>query len=288
MSATAPELPRALAAPRPRRRRPGVLTTVCAAFLGAVALLAITGAALSPHAPNAQDLTAVLQGPSASHWLGTDQLGRDVLARVMAGARDAVIGPLAIALASMALGGALGLLAGYRGGWVDAVVMRWVDVMLAVPALLVAIVVIGVVGGGYWIAVVVLAVLTAPFAARLIRGVTLEQRPQPYVEAAEGLMLSRRRILFGHILPNVLPIAVANTLITVAISLVTLSSLSFLGLGSAPGTPDWGRMLAENIAVVARAPAASLAPAVMIVLTAVAINLLGDSAEERMSQRGRS
>jgi peptide/nickel transport system permease protein len=271
---------------RTRRRIP-ILMAVCGAVFLLVVLCAAVGKQIAPHDPNAQDLLTGIVGPRSSHLLGTDTLGRDVLSRVIVGARTAIIGPALIVLGSLLLGGTLGLLAGFKGGRTDWIIMRWVDVMYALPALLVAIVVIGVLGGGYFLAVGVLALLSAPYDTRVIRAATLEQRPLPYVEAARTLGLSNRAIMFRHIGPNVAPIIVANSCLNFAFALVSLAALSFLGLGVGPATPDWGRMLYDNRDLITENAAAVLAPAIILVATAACLNLLGDQIYERLSDRGR-
>src|SRR5207247_8153966 len=152
---------------------------------------------------------------------------------------------------------------------------------------LVAIVVVGVLGGGYFRAVALLVILYAPFDTRIVRGATLEQRSRPYVEAARTLGLPRRRIMFGHIWPNVLPVAVANATLAFAFSLVSLASLSFLGIGVGPGTADWGRMLADSRTLLFQNPATALAPGIALVITAASVNIIGDWLFERLSDRGR-
>jgi peptide/nickel transport system permease protein len=164
--------------------------------------------------------------------------------------------------------------------------MRWVDLIWAVPALLVVIVVAGALGGGYWLAVALLVVLMAPLDTRMVRAATLEQAVRPYVEAAKTLGVSERRIMLLHIWPNVSSVVVANVMLQFATALVVLSGLSFLGLGSPPGTPDWGLMLAEGRSLIFESPVLTLAPAVMIVLTAAAMNVLGDWSYERIASRG--
>jgi peptide/nickel transport system permease protein len=277
-----------LPADRARRRRFPLLIGLAFAFVAFVAILAAFGPLIAPKDPNAQNLLVGLSGPSQSYWLGTDGLGRDVLSRVIEGARTAVVGPLLIALGAMLIGNTLGLLAGYRGGWAEALIMRLVDLMYALPGLLVAIVVVGVLGGGYFLAVALLVVLYSPYDTRLIRGGTLEQRPLPYVEAARTLGISGRRIMVRHIWPNLLPLVVANTFLTFAFALVSLSALSFLGLGVGPATPDWGRMLADSRTLLFNNPAAALAPGAMLVLTAASMNLIGDWFYEWLSDRGRA
>jgi peptide/nickel transport system permease protein len=258
----------------------------CFVVVAAVAVMAVFGALIAPQNAYAQNLSAVLAGPSGAHWLGTDALGRDVFSRLIVGARTAMLGPLVIAGGSMVVGNLLGLWAGYRGGWVDSVVMRWVDLMWSVPGLLVIIVVAGATGGGYWLSVVLLLVLTIPFDTRVVRAATLEQVPRPYVEAARALGVRDWRIMVFHIWPNVSPVAVANAFLNFAGSVGFIAALSFLGLGVAPGTPDWGLMLAEGESDLFANPVAILAPAALIVITAAAVNLIGDWLHERLASRG--
>jgi peptide/nickel transport system permease protein len=269
---------------RIRMRSPVIV--LCWCFVGLVVLLAVTGALLAPQNPATQNLAAITALPSKAHWFGTDSLGRDVVSRVVAGARTAFVGPLVISVGSFLIGNVLGLLAGYRGGWVDSVIMRWVDVMWSIPSLLLLIVLAGAIGASYWPAVGILVILTAPFDARVVRGATLEQVPRPYVEAAKTLGVPDRRIMLSHIWPNVSAVAVANAFLVFASSLVVLSGLSFLGLGVPPGTPDWGLMLSQNEDLIFVNPVATLAPGVMIVLTATSMNLIGDWLYERLSSRG--
>ena len=211
-----------------------------------------------------------------------------MFSRVIAGARSAFFGPLVIAAASFVLGNLLGLFAGYQGGLADALIMRWVDFMWSLPSLVILVVVAGAVGSSYWLAVLVLIILTVPFDTRVIRGAALEQRPRPYVEAAQTLGVPRWKIMAFHIWPNVSPVAVANTCLVFAGSLVTLAGLEFLGLGLPPGTPDWGLMLSQNEALLFTNPLATIAPGVMIVLTAISMNLIGDWLYEHLASQGGS
>jgi peptide/nickel transport system permease protein len=269
-----------------RRRRPSWVIGICILIVLAVVVMVVFGSVIAPLNPNTQNPLNALAQPSGAHWLGTDSLGRDVFSRLIAGARTAFIGPLIIAASSMVLGNLLGLWAGYRGGRVDAVIMRWVDLMWSVPGLLVIIVVAGTLGGGYWLAVGLLVVLTVPFDTRVVRGATLEQTPRPYVEAARTLGVKDWRIMVWHIWPNVSPVAVANAFLNFAGSVGFLAALSFLGLGVPPGTPDWGLMLSEGLQDLFVNPVAVLAPGAMIVLTATSMNLIGDWLQERLSSRG--
>lgn len=271
---------------RARRRRPSWVIVACFAIVAAVVVMVVFGSLIAPWNPDAQNPLNSLAQPGGAHWLGTDALGRDVFSRLIAGARTAFVGPLVIAGSAMVLGNLLGLWAGYRGGRVDTVIMRWVDLMWSVPGLLVIIVVSGTLGGGYWLAVGLLVILTIPFDTRVVRGAALEQAPRPYVEAARTLGVPGWRMMVWHIWPNVSPVAVANAFLNFAGSLTALAGLSFLGLGVAPGTPDWGLMLSEGLQDLFVNPVAVLAPGAMIVLTATSMNLIGDWLQERLSSAG--
>jgi ABC-type dipeptide/oligopeptide/nickel transport system permease subunit len=274
---------------RRRRLRFGRVSpiTVAAAVMVTIALvLAIFGPLIAPDNPSEVNLLASSQAPSAEHLLGTDQLGRDVLSRTIVGARTAVLGPLAIALVTTFLATVIGLVAGYVGGVADTIISRIGDVIYALPALLVAIVVVGVLGGGYILAIVVLIVLNLPWNMRNLRAATLEQRNLPYIEAARILDLSRRQIMRKHVLPNIMPVVLSSFFLGFTYAFVDLSTLSFLGLGVAPGTADWGRMVAESRILIFENPWGALAPLFMIILTALSANLLGDALDDRLSTEG--
>lgn len=196
-----------------------------------------------------------------------------------------MVGAAVVAAGAFAIATILGLWGGYVGGATDSLVMRWVDFMFALPGPLIAIVIVGVVGGGFWTAVAVLVVLFTAPDTRIVRSAVLEQRPLPYIEAARTLGIPRRRIMFRHIFPNILPLIAAYVVLDFAFALVSLAALSFLGLGVPPGTPDWGRMLFENRTILLTNPMAALLPAAAIVVTAASINIIGDWTYERMSAR---
>jgi peptide/nickel transport system permease protein len=260
----------------------GIVISFC--IMAVVIVCALFGASVAPDSPFTQRLQLGDVPPSAEFLAGTDLLGRDVLSRVIYGAWTALVGPIVVAVGAWMIATVLGLLSGYLGGWVDSAVMRWVDFMLALPAPLIAIVVVGVVGGGYWTAVMVLIILFTAPDTRIVRSAVLEQRPRPYIDAARALGVSKTRILFVHILPNVLPLILAYVVLDFAFALVNLAGLSFLGLGVEPGTPDWGRMLFENRTILFTNPVALLLPAAMVILTAVSMNLIGDWLFERLTR----
>lgn len=286
MSATVTALPaRRLRVPR-LPKASGVIVGIAGAVLLVMLVLAVAGSAIAPHNPSTQSLIATSAPPGHGYLLGTDSLGRDIFSRVLAGTRSALAGPLVIALGAMLISVFFGVISGYLGGLTDTVIMRSVDIGYALPPLLVAIVVAGVVSGGYWVAVAVLVVLSSPYDTRIIRAVTLEQRQLPYIEAARVLGLSRRRIMLRHILPNVVPFVIVDLCLDFAFALVTLAGLSFLGLGAPPGSPDWGRMLSDNQALIFTNALGALAPGIMIVLAAASVSIIGDWVAERFAARG--
>ena len=274
-----------------RRRRvkmPSPIIAVAVLVMVVVVVFALFGRWLEPHQPGYQYLLDVNQPPNHSHWLGTDGLGRDITSRVIAGATTALLGPLVVAATGALLSSLLGIASGYFGGAVDMVIQRYVDFMFALPGLLIAIVVVGVVGGGYWLAVAVLSLLNFSGDVRIVRGAVIEQRPLPYIEAARTLGVPRRRIMYVHILRNIAAILFANAALDFALSLVALAGLAFLGLGSQLGSPEWGRMLAENKEILFTNPAAALAPGVAIVLVATSVTLIGDWIYDRFAYSGRT
>lgn len=239
-------------------------------------LAALCGQLLFPDATKADIAVVLAPAGSPGHPLGTDQLGRDVFALSVAGAFSAIVGPVVIALGSALLGVIGGTLAGYFGGALDFVASRIADLCFALPVVLVGVVVAGVLGTGYWTTVLLLVVLFSPTDFRIARAAVLEQKPRPYIEAARLAGTSVPRILWVHVLPNILPLVFANLLINIAYAIVSLSSLSFLGLGVPAGSADWGLQLADAQAVIGANPAAMLVPALLIVLVACAVNIVGD------------
>lgn len=262
------------------------LAAVCAGFLAVVAVCALAGAWFAPMDPGAQNPLLGVRGPGDGHLLGTDQLGRDVFSQLIAGARTAVAGPVLVALGCGLLGGAAGLAAAYFGGWRDLLANRFADLVFALPALLVAAVVVGIAGGGYWVTAGVLLLLSLPAEIRLCRSATMVQVRLPYVDAARTLGLSPARAMFRHVLPNIVPTLVATVLLDFVGALIGFASMSFLGLGVPPGSPDWGSMLAAGQPLIEENPWLAAAPAVLLILTASGATLLGDWAHERLAPHG--
>lgn len=262
-----------------RRVPPLVLASMLVLALTAIGVL--LGTLLFPSATRPDILNVLQPAGSAGHPLGTDQLGRDVLALTVAGTFNAVVGPFVIALGSALIGLTLGSIAGYFGGLLDFTLSRTADLLFALPVVLVGIVVAGVLGSGYWMTVLLLVVLFSPTDFRITRSAVIEQKPKPYIEAARIGGTGTVRILAVHVLPNILPLVLANFLVNIAFAIVSLSSLSFLGLGVPDGTADWGRQLTDAQASFGTNPAAMLVPAVLIIVVATAVNIVGDWFSER-------
>jgi peptide/nickel transport system permease protein len=252
-----------------------------AAVVGLIILLPLVVATLAPGlltnlSPNAQDLSSSLQLPGGEHLLGTDKLGRDVWARIVYGAQPTLLGALVVVLISGAIGIPLGLIAGYYGGRVDAAIMRVLDALLAFPALLLAILVVSTFGRGLLTVVVALGVIYVPAMARLIRSVTLVQRSLSYVDAARVLGFSDLRIIFRHILPNLVAAVVVQSTIDLAYAILDIAALSFLGLGQQPPDPDWGSMLSDGRAYLLQNAWPAVSAGVGIMLAVISFNLVGD------------
>lgn len=267
---------------RPRSRLRSRLARHPGARIGGLLIVVVVaGTLLAPYL-TAYDPVAVapqvrLQGPSGAHPLGTDIYGRDLLARVLYGGRISLgVGVLSVGLA-IAVGGTLGAAAGFWGGWLDAAVMRIADVLLAFPAILLAIGLLAFLGGGFWNVVLAIAIVyTAPLS-RVARAAVLSVRHEEYVEAARVIGAGDGRVLGRHVLPNaVAPLIVESTL-RLALAILAEAALSFLGLGTQPPAPTWGQMIAEGRAVMTFTPWPAIGPGLAITLTVLGFNLFGDA-----------
>ena len=271
-----------------------------AAILGAllVAMFIVAAAfapLLAPYAPKDQNLLLIARGccpgPSHHHWLGVDQLGRDVYSRILYGARfSLIIGIVSVSI-GLSVGLVLGSLAGYLGGFVDSVIMRCMDVMLAIPGLLFAIGIVAMLGPGLYQIMVAIGVVNVPIFARLLRGSVLAQRENDFVLAARAVGVRRPAILFSHILPNAIsPVIVQGTL-AMATAIIDVAGLGFLGLGPQdPATPEWGTMLTNANDYLVSTPFLAIVPGIAIVLSVLGFNLIGDGLREALDPklRGRS
>ena len=272
-------------------------------FLSFLALLAVVAPVFLPYSHEKQDLLALYASPSAAHWLGTDHLGRDLLSRLLIGARISLTVGLVAECIIISIGTALGLVAGYSGGWVDSLIMRVVDALYAFPDLLLIIIVMSYLkaqlGGGTlgWLApfagmnkalggllgvFIALGLTSWLTTCRLVRGQVLSLREREYVEAARALGAGSGRVIRAHLLPNTLgPILVAATL-GVPNAILLEASLSFIGLGVDPPMPSWGLMISEGVQAVQSYPHVILAPAIAVSLTLLAFNFLGDGLRDAL------
>jgi peptide/nickel transport system permease protein len=258
------------------------------AILLVLVLVAILAPLLAPYSPNAIDANHVLGGPSWAHPFGFDALGRDVLSRVLFAYRASLgisFGAVALALV---LGLPIGIVAGYFGGVVDNLLMRPVDLLLALPALLLAISLISIVGPGQLVALFAIATIYLPILARVVRSSVLAVSRELYVEGARARGVSHTRVIWSHVLPNSVGPAIVQASVLAGFALQIEAALSFLGLGAQPPTPSLGLMLADGYQVLQQAPWADIYPGLAIAITVVAFNLLGDGLRARLDPRGIS
>lgn len=266
-----------------RAGRVDVLLTVFAAVCGALLLLAIFGAALAPYAPDQTDILAAGQGPSAQHLLGTDALGRDILSRVMVGARLSFAGPAVIVVASSIAGTALAIFSAWHGGWVDQVVSRALNVAFAVPGILVAVLAAAIFGVGFAAPVIALSLVYVPYIARVVRSAALRQRHLPYVEACQLAGMSGWHICTRHLLRNVAPLVVAQATMAFGWALADFGATSFLGLGVQPPLAEWGVLVGDGRSdLLNGAVMQSVGAGLLIVLTVVSFNIVGERLAARI------
>jgi peptide/nickel transport system permease protein len=275
-----------------RRLRRSPTAIVGAVLVSLFVLVAIFAPLLAPYSPTEQDLSQIrpgsFPGPSSEHLLGLDQLGRDELSRLIFGARYSLI----IGIVSVTIGASIGiffgLVAGAFGGWVDSLVMRLADIMLAVPGLLLAIGIAALLGRSLTSVMIAIGVVNIPIFARLLRGAMLSQRESDYALAATSLGVKRWRIVLLHVFPNSLAPVIVQATLALATAIIDAAGLAFLGLGSPdPSIPEWGRMLAETNSFLASAPLLALWPGLAIVLSVLGFYLLGEALREALDPKLR-
>ncbi|KFC01023.1 permease component of an ABC superfamily dipeptide transporter [Trabulsiella guamensis ATCC 49490] len=257
---------------------------------GVFVLLLIAVAVVAPwiapfDAENYFDYDRLNDGPSMMHWFGVDSLGRDIFSRVLLGARISLAAGVFAVLTGAAIGIVLGLLAGYYEGWWDRIIMRICDVLFAFPGILLAIAVVAVMGSGMANVIIAVAIFSIPAFARLVRGNTLVLKHQTFIESARSIGASDSIILFRHILPGTVSSIVVFFTMRIGVSIISAASLSFLGLGAQPPTPEWGAMLNEARADMVIAPHVAIFPAIAIFLTVLAFNLLGDGLRDALDPK---
>ena len=268
-----------------RQFRKQRLALVGGGILLVLLLMALLAPLLAPHDPLAQDLYKRLQPPSADHWLGTDDFGRDILSRIIYGSRISLrIGLLAISLA-LTFGTLFGLVAGYRGGVADMIIMRLMDLMLAFPSILLAIAIVAVIGPGIENAILAVSIVMVPQFARLVRSSVLIVREATYVEAARALGATESRLLFYSILPNCTAPLIVQATLGLGTAILDAAGLSFLGLGAQPPVPEWGAMLSGGRELLLQAPWVMTFPGLAIFAVVLGLNLFGDGLRDALDPK---
>jgi glutathione transport system permease protein len=270
-----------------RRFRRKHVALAAGAILLLIILAAVAAPLIAPYDPATPDYNNTLSEPSLAHLFGTDSYGRDILSRVIWGGRIS----LSVGFISVIVGGvvgvALGLLSGFLGGWVDSLIMRGADVLFAFPGLLLALAVVAVLGPGISNVIWATAVFGVPAFARLVRGDTLGLKQAVYVQAARSIGVSRAKLVTVHILPGTMPGVIVNASLRLGNNILTAASLSFLGLGAQPPSPEWGAMLADGRSYLGVADWLTLFPGLAIFVTVLAFNVLGDGLRDALSQKLR-
>ncbi len=277
------ETPWARFSRRFRRQRVGVAALL---FLLTLTALAVLAPAIAPDDPNAQSLRERLQDPNAVHWLGTDDLGRDVLSRMLVAARVSLLAAIEATAVSVVLGVPLGLLAGYLLGWTDSILSRVADVVMAIPGLLFAMAIVAILGRDIENAMIAIGIVNSPRFFRVVRGSTMVVREQPYILAAVSTGGSAPWILRNHVLPNVLSPLVVQISLSMGFAILFEAALSFLGLGVQPPDASWGTMLGRSTQYMEQAPFLVVFPGLAIMLTVLAFNVLGDAVNDALGRSG--
>lgn len=251
-------------------------------------LLAFFAPFITKEGINEQVMTERLQPPSSEYWLGTDDYGRDILSRIIYGARISLWVGFSSVIGSVIVGCILGIIAGYYGRWVDTIISRFFDIMLAFPSILLAIAIVAVLGPSLRNALIAIAIINVPNFGRLIRSKVLSIKEDEYITSAKAVGLKDTRILFSHILPNSMaPVIVQGTL-AIATAILEAAALGFLGLGAQPPDPEWGKMLADSKNYIQSAPWTMIFPGLAIMLTVLGFNLMGDGLRDAMDPRMKS
>ncbi|HYU17942.1 MAG TPA: ABC transporter permease [Chloroflexota bacterium] len=294
MAGGTPALPGAVAVPSPARARRGELARRLArnqlavaggVILAVVAFTAVFAPCLSPRDPLEMNPPNLLEGPGAEHWLGTDEFGRDILSRVIWGARISLyVGGIAVTMALVA-GVSLGLVAGYYGGLLDDLIARVLDVVFAFPSILLALGIVGMLGPSLTNTMIAIGIVYTPVYARLTRGTTFSVKARDFVEAAVLSGANDLRVLRSHVLPNIAAPLIVQTSLSLSLAILAEASLSFLGLGTQPPDPSWGTMVNTGQRLIELSPWPAVFPGLAIVLAVLGFNLLGDGLRDALDPR---
>jgi peptide/nickel transport system permease protein len=253
--------------------------------IAAMSLIAIFADSIAPYGENEIDLFNITAKPSAEHWLGTDELGRDELSRLIYGARVSLLVGVGAALISTAVGIVVGSLSGYYGGWLDSALMRFVDVILAFPAIFILLIFFSIQGSSVLTVILFLGLFSWMWLARVIRGEFLSLKQRDFIEAARSIGVPDGRLMWRHLLPNVGAAIIVSTTLTIAYAMLAEASLSFLGFGVPPGTPTWGNMLNAARPNYVQVPVLAIAPGLTLTIAVLAINFVGDGLRDALDPR---
>jgi peptide/nickel transport system permease protein len=270
-----------------RRFKRHKMAVISAVVLLVLILATILAGFLSSYNYSQQDFKATLEGPSAKHFLGTDELGRDEFTRVLYGGRISLLVGFSVALSAGIVGAVVGAAAGFYGRWIDNILMRVTDLFLSIPFLVILIIAATALGGSVLDIVVILSLFFWMPDARIVRGVFLSMKEKEFVEAARASGASNRRIMYYHMLPNAMGPIIVNATLSVAAAILTESALSFLGFGVQPPTPTWGTLLQKSREYVTQAPGLVWFPGLMILITVLAVNFLGDGLRDALDPHQR-
>ncbi|MDP9867193.1 MULTISPECIES: ABC transporter permease [Streptosporangium] len=279
---------RKILAPLTRLAGGDKLVTAALAVLAVLIVAAVSAPLIAPHDPDGIDLSATLSGSGADHLLGTDQSGRDILSRLIYGARTGLLGPLAVVSVSTVLGMLVGVAAAWHGGAVDSLLSRAMEFVFSFPALLLAIMLVAMFGAGPTAPIVAMSVAYTPYVGRLVRAVALQEKARPYIQAYRVQGWSGWVICLRHLIPNIAPLVLAQSAINFGYALMDLAALSFLGFGVQPPTADWGVMINDGSAALLQGAALpALAPGFTIVIAVVAFGVVGEAVADRVAGRER-
>ncbi len=268
-----------------RKFRKQKSSVIAACFVLLLVVLAIIGPYIVPYSVTEADYNHVLEGPSSLHWFGTDTFGRDIFSRVIAGARISLFVGLSSVTCGAIGGTILGLISGYYGGFLDSLIMRIADTLFAFPGIILAIGIIALLGPGLYNVIIAVAIFSMPMFARIVRSNTLALKNSVYIEAAENLGATDKRILFKHLLPGSFSNIIVYFTMTIGNSILTASSLSFLGMGAQPPSPEWGAMLSGGRDYIGLSWHITFFPGLAIFLTVLAFNLLGDGLRDALDPK---
>ena len=260
---------------------------VCLFIVILLCLIALFAPLIAPYDPNKQVLTDRLMKPCGQHWFGTDDLGRDIFSRIIYGCRVSLSVGIISQIIATVIGYTMGVCSGYFGGKVETIIMRLMDIWSSLPSILLCILISAVLGSGFFNTVLALSVGNVPIGVRLIRGQILSERSKEYLEAAESIKCSKASIMFRHLLPNVISPVIVDATMGIGMTITMAAALSYIGLGVQPPTPEWGAMLADARSHILNYPYLIMFPGLIIALTVLAINLIGDGLRDALDPKLR-